>query len=66
MPVEVTITMNQVGCARCDGNGHANMTYRQLTHPVVLEGILRFTHWALCPTNGEPIMLLVNPVEELT
>lgn len=46
------ITFDLVGCARCDGDGHPGLTFTKLTHPC-----LDFTHWAPCPTNGEPIML---------
>jgi hypothetical protein len=26
-------TMNVVGCARCDGDGHAALTFEPFTHP---------------------------------
>lgn len=53
------VTFDQVGCARCDANGHAGMTFQPLTHPIQA-GEYVFTHWALCPTNGEPLLLWVG------
>ena len=52
------ITLDQHGCARCGGDGHPNMTFLPLTHPVEINAETIFTHWALCPTNGEPILML--------
>ena len=39
-------------CARC-GLRHTDLTFTKLTYPHD-----NWTHWASCPTNGEPIMLL--------
>lgn len=61
------VTIDQIGCARCDGDGHDQLTFQPLTHPVTIGPGTRaeivFTHWAPCPTNGEPILLTltVNP-----
>lgn len=45
------------GCARCHGDGHEQITFTPLTHPYVEDSGLVMTHWAPCPTNGEPILL---------
>lgn len=45
------------GCARCDGEGHDDLLFFRLTHPVERDGEVLFTHWAPCPTNGEPILM---------
>lgn len=46
-----------VGCARCHGDGHEGLTFKRLTHPVAdPDGRPIATHWATCPTTGEPIL----------
>lgn len=52
-----TIVFDQVGCARCGGDGHDQIEFHKLTHPMELDDGMRGTHWAPCPTNGEPIFL---------
>lgn len=61
--------MNKVisikNCARCKGN-HERLEIKKLTHPVTQQAVgydelTLYTHWALCPTNEEPIMVLVLP-----
>jgi hypothetical protein len=59
---EFTIDLN--GCARCHGLGHPQLTFRRLTYPLSGVGAYdgaELTHWALCPTNGEPILLSIRP-----
>lgn len=57
------------GCARCHGDGHPGLLFQPLIYPVgcscghcpageLCDDIL--THWAPCPTNGEPILMLVR------
>lgn len=53
------IVQDQVGCARCDGDGHPGMEYLKLQRPIVV-GEYEFSHWAPCPTTGEPILLLIH------
>ncbi len=48
--------MDVRGCARCDGDGHPGLQFLPLIRPVEIYEI-KLTHWALCPTNGEPILL---------
>lgn len=57
------ITTDIKGCAACRGEGHQNITFTPLTHErhykVKLDGEwyeTTVTHWAPCPTNGEPIL----------
>lgn len=56
---EGCVTVDLPGCARCHGDGHDGLLFSPLTHPVV-DGEGTWTHWAPCPTNGEPILLQVN------
>jgi hypothetical protein len=55
------ITIDLRGCARCHGEGHPRITFRPLTFPVRRDETTVYTHWAACPTNGEPIMMLRSP-----
>lgn len=48
----------QQGCARCEGDGHEDITFQPLTHPIVRDDLIVGTHWAPCPTNGEPIIMV--------
>jgi hypothetical protein len=58
-------TTSITGCARCHGDGHPDLTFSPLTHPVVLLGDLELTHWAACPVNGEPILAARGTAETL-
>lgn len=57
-----TITVNAVnGCARC-GGVHENVQFALLSNPVLERTFFpapAYTHWAPCPMNGEPILLLI-------
>lgn len=58
-------TIDLVGCARCHGDGHPNLTFQPLTFPIEMDsGEAPMTHWAPCPTNGEPITLRSTPSPE--
>ena len=50
------------GCARCQGEGH-ELTFIPFTRPVKTGG-LTFTHWAICPTLNEPILLRSVSMDE--
>lgn len=52
-------TIDLHGCARCDGDGHPGIEFQPLTRPIEAEGVA-FTHWAPCPSTGEPIVVLVR------
>lgn len=70
MAVKLNIPRQITSCARC-GQDHAEIVFKQLTHPVQLFEDSRvrnaaffrtpsaqmYTHWAPCPTNGEPILM---------
>lgn len=60
-----SITTSIVGCARCHGEGHEALTFEPLAHPVPVNGGMDLTHWAPCPTNGEPILLGAGPPPEI-
>jgi hypothetical protein len=46
------------GCARCDGN-HENLVAKSFTKPVFDdERRVVATHFAMCPTTEEPILVL--------
>lgn len=48
-------------CARC-GETHKDLEFEKLEEPMTC-GRERYTHWAPCPTNGQPIMLLNNGID---
>ncbi len=53
-----SITVDLTGCARCHSDGHTALRFEALEHPVEMEdGEPNMTHWAPCPTNGQPILL---------
>lgn len=56
-PLEVR---NIKHCARCGGD-HVLILAMPLTRPFAPEeaGGVAWTHWAPCPTNGEPILVRV-------
>lgn len=54
------LTFDLVGCARCRGDGHSALTFEPLAYPVECEGGASFTHWAACPTNGQPILMAMT------
>lgn len=55
-----SITISIENCPRCAGD-HGRLTEQPLTRPmapyVPTGGEPTFTHWALCPANGEPILV---------
>lgn len=52
-----------VGCARCHGDGHDLLWFRKLRYPAEVKAAndtvddVVFSHWATCPTTGEPILM---------
>lgn len=58
------ITRDQRGCARCGTDEHLGITYLPFTYPIDMGGGWIATHWAPCPTNGEPILYCVGPAAE--
>ena len=65
----MTAKMNVRTCARCRED-HGEVTFTKMRYPMRDdEGNVTWTHWASCPTNGEPIMYVVTetpdaPTEE--
>jgi hypothetical protein len=60
-----------VGCARCRGEGHEDLTWLPFTRPfqviIKVDGLpcaYTATHWAMCPTLNEPIMWGTIDVQE--
>lgn len=53
-----------VGCARCDGN-HEHLAARAMARPFAPAeaGGLVWTHWASCPTNGDPVLVMATANE---
>lgn len=64
-----------VGCARCHGDGHDDLLFNPFTYPVKAGRVerpdksividLEATHWALCPTNGEPILMAFTTIDKV-
>lgn len=46
-------------CARCGGD-HAGLAFRKLVHPIPSAVGGDFTHFALCPLRGEPILMRLS------
>lgn len=53
--------MTVYSCSRC-GFDHDNVPLLKLTNPFAPPEAmgLEWTHWAPCPTNGEPILIMVE------
>lgn len=52
-----SITTDVGRCARCGGD-HSLLSFSPFTNPIEeSDGSVMWTHWALCPVNGEPILL---------
>lgn len=63
MSEPVIIDLN--GCARCRGDGHEGLFFYELTYPVENENEeVIATHWARCPTTGEPILMIQREVKD--
>lgn len=54
--------LNVKSCARC-GLDHQNLVLMELRQPMAPEDApgVSWTHWAKCPTSGEPIMVRTSP-----
>lgn len=49
-----------IHCARC-GEDHINVEAKPLSRPVLKDAPseeVLYTHWAPCPTNGDPILVV--------
>jgi hypothetical protein len=52
-----SFTTDVEGCARCRKN-HRELRVRPLT--LGESALERYTHWAICPTNGEPLFFRMS------
>lgn len=56
MPLLAPVRENNViGCARC-GEDHA-LRFTEFARPLETPGGVVFTHWAACPSTGDPILM---------
>lgn len=58
------ITIKKVeNCARCKRN-HKDVRFEVFKHPVIAGPMNNdlYTHWAPCPTNGQPILMAIEVV----
>lgn len=60
--LEAVMKTNVKCCARCEAN-HMNLTFQTFRIPVHEDGCL-FTHWAMCPTTQEPILMRFIATED--
>ena len=58
--------INVKHCARCERD-HDDLEFAAFTkHPIQHADGEVFTHWALCPANGEPILMrVVNEIKDV-
>lgn len=54
-------TGDQKGCTRCGAGEHLALVYKPFTHFIDFDDGFVATHWAPCPTNGEPILFCQRP-----
>lgn len=55
----MTDVKSLTGCSRC-GENHTDLKFGLLTNPVLgNDGKEEYTHWTLCPTNDEPILMKI-------
>lgn len=55
---DTPITVRVMGCARCEG-GHDELEFVPMTNPPD-----EISHWAMCPTTDEPILLKFTEAPE--
>ncbi len=61
------IVMSITGCARCQGDGHKELKFWPLTHPIRTPGSsIVYTHYSSCPKNAEPILLTYVKMDDLS
>jgi len=51
-----SIVADVSNCARC-GEDHEKVWFKKLQCPIIIMGESALTHWAMCPTLQEPIVL---------
>ena len=50
--------VNLSNCVRCKQE-HNDLEFQQFTYPI-LDPEGSWTHWALCPTNKEPLIIMIT------
>lgn len=60
---KVDLFIDVRGCARC-GSDHASLPFLRLQRPMEDNDGVAWTHWATCPTTGEPILLFIRETNE--
>lgn len=58
-PDTIKVTVRK--CARCTASEHKDLEFKKFAIPVTLAGSDTpvATHWAMCPTRNEPILMIV-------
>ena len=54
-----TFVTNVIGCARC-GKTHKNLKFKLMKRPICSVGRKPYTHWAMCRTYRDPIILTMR------
>ena len=55
---EIELGVNMPNCSRCDGS-HDDVMFQPFTKPSDA-----YTHWAMCPTTNEPIVMSLGRPSE--
>lgn len=58
------VTETVAVCARCGGR-HTDALFRPLANPQVVKAAIVVTHWAPCPTTGQPISRFLAASDEM-
>jgi hypothetical protein len=67
---DTSIVINRLeGCARCGGEGHDDLVFEKLKYPFVVDDgdelvYATYTHWVMCPSVYQPIMLTIIPEDD--
>lgn len=59
--MRVTVT----ACARCEGD-HRRLEFRAFVRPIEEDHGEPWTHWAMCPTTAEPLLLRARASESVS
>jgi len=51
-------------CGRCQ-RSHNGLTFHKITNPIIASVYETYTHWAMCPTLKEPILMAKRDVAHL-
>lgn len=56
MPSEGEEVLDLSSCARC-GKRHEGLIFRRFRNPIYASAFETLTHWAMCPTLDQPILM---------